>query len=64
MRSLAVHGSRAVVSRAEHKDDRLSLWINKIRVKRGYNKAVVALASKMARMGWAVLANKTVYRAA
>jgi len=52
VRSLLVHGARAVVSRAEHKDDRLSLWINHIRVKRGYNKAVVALA------------NKTVYRAA
>ena len=43
--------------------DRLSLWINNIRAKRGFNKAVVALANKMARMGWAVLANKTVYRA-
>ena len=64
VRSLLVHGARAVVSRAEHKDDRLSLWVNHIRVKRGYNKAVVALANKMARMGWAVLANKTVYRAA
>ena len=64
LRSLLVHGARAVVSRAEHKDDRLSLWINKIRAKRGFNKAVVALANKMARIGWAVLANKTVYQAA
>jgi transposase len=48
LRSLLVHGARAVVSRAEHKDDRLSLWINKIREKRGFNKAVVALANKMA----------------
>jgi transposase len=63
LRSLLVHGARAVVSRAEHKDDRLSLWINKIREKRGVNKAVVALANKMARIGWAVLANKTVYQA-
>jgi transposase len=64
LRSLLVHGARAVVSRAEHQDDRLSLWINKIRGKRGFNKAVVALANKMARIGWAVLANKTVYQAA
>ena len=63
LRSLLVHGARAVVSRAEHKDDRLSLWINKIRAKRGFNRAVVALANKMARIGWAVLANKTVYQA-
>ncbi len=64
LRSLLVHGARAVVSRAEHKEDRLSLWINKVRAKRGFNKAVVALANKMARMGWAVLAHKTVYQAA
>jgi len=64
LRSLLVHGARAVVSRAEHKDDRLSLWINKIRAERGFNKAVVALANKMARIGWAVLAHNTVYQAA
>jgi transposase len=64
LRSLLVHGARAVVSRAEGKEDRLSLWINKIRAKRGFNKAVVALANKMVRMGWAVLAHNTVYQAA
>ncbi|MEE8342344.1 MAG: IS110 family transposase [Gammaproteobacteria bacterium] len=64
LRSLLVHGARAVVSRAEKKEDRLSLWINKVRTKRGFNKATVALANKMARMGWAVLAHKTVYQAA
>jgi hypothetical protein len=53
-----------VVSRAAGKDDRLSRWINRIRAERGFTKAVVALANKMARMGWTVLAHKTVYRAA
>jgi len=64
LRGLLVHGARAVVSRAAGKDDRLSRWINRIRAERGFNKAVVALANKMARMGWTVLAHKTVYRAA
>jgi len=63
LRSLLVHGARAVVSRAGHKQDRLSQWINRIRAERGFNKAVVALANKMARLGWAVLVNKTVYQA-
>lgn len=63
LRSLLVHGARAVVARAEHKTDRLSRWINRIRAKRGYNKAVVALANKLARIGWAVLAHNTVYQA-
>ncbi len=64
LRSLLVHGARAVVIQAGKKDDRLSRWINKIRAERGYNKAVVALANKMARIGWAILAHKTVYQAA
>ena len=64
LRSLLVHGARSVVIRAAKKDDRLSRWINKVKAERGFNKAVVALANKMARIGWAVLANKTVYQAA
>jgi transposase len=63
LRSLLVHGARAVVRQAENKEDRLSQWINAIRAQRGYNKAVVALANKLARMGWAVLAHNTVYQA-
>ena len=62
LRSLLVHGARAVVIQATNKDDRLSRWINKLKAERGYNKAAVALANKMARIGWAILANNTVYR--
>ncbi len=62
LRSLLVHGARAVVSRAEKKDDRLSRWINKIRAERGINKATVALANKLARIGWAILAHNTIYK--
>jgi transposase len=64
LRSLLVHGARAVVIQAAKQDDRLSCWINRIRARRGFNKAVVAMANKMARMGWAVLRNKCVYQAA
>lgn len=64
LRSLLVHGARAVVSRAGKKDDRLSRWINKIREERGINKATVALANKLARIGWAILAHNTVYKPA
>ena len=64
LRSLLVHGARSVVIQAAKKDDRLSRWINKIRAERGYNKATVALANKMARIGWAVLAHKSVYQPA
>ncbi len=64
LRSLLVHGARSVVIQAAKKDDRLSNWINRVRAERGFNKAVVALANKMARIGWAVLAHKTIYQAA
>lgn len=64
LRSLLVHGARSVAIRAATKSDRLSCWINKIRAARGFNKAVVALANKMARIGWALLANKSTYQAA
>mgnify|MGYP000520699209 CR=1 FL=1 len=63
LRSLLVHGARAVVSRAGGKTDPLSLWINRLRERRGFNRAVVALANKLARIGWAVLAHNTTYQA-
>lgn len=64
LRSLLIHGARSVVTRAQHKDDALSRWINRVRAERGFNKAVVALANKLARIGWAVLRHRTAYRAA
>lgn len=64
LRSLLVHGARSVVIQAAKKDDRLSCWINKLRAERGYNKATVALANKMARIGWAILAHKSTYQVA
>ena len=64
LRSLLIHGARAVVSRAANKEDALSRWINKVRAARGFNRAVVALANKLARIGWAILARNTVYQAA
>ena len=62
LRCLLVHGARSVVLHASGKDDRLSRWINRLRQKRGMNKAAVALANKMARIGWAVLRNNTRYQ--
>ncbi len=64
LRSLLIHGARSVVQQAAHKDDRLSRWINSIKAQRGHNKAVVALANKLARIGWAVLRHQREYQAA
>ncbi len=64
LRSLLIHGARAVVNAAPKKDDPLSRWINHLREKRGVNKATVAYANKMARIGWAILRNGTPYQPA
>lgn len=64
LRSLLVHGARAVVQRAAGKEDRLSRWVNRIQAERGANKATVALANKLARIGWALLRYHTVYQPA
>jgi len=64
LRSLLVHGARAVVVQAARKNDPLSKWINRIREERGWNKAVVAMANKLARIGWAILRYNTIYQPA
>jgi len=64
LRCLLIQGARAVVLRANKHDDSLSRWINRIVDRRGKNRAIVALANKMARIGWAVLRYKAVYRTA
>lgn len=61
LRTLMVHGARAVVPRARHKHDRLSRWVTSIAERRHANVAAVALANKTARMAWALLRNKTDY---
>jgi len=61
LRTLMIHGARAVVARATHKDDRLSRWVTNIANKKHPNVAAVALANKTARMAWAMLRNETDY---
>jgi transposase len=61
LRTLLVHGARAVVSQAKHRDDRLSRWVTGIAQRRHPNVAAVALANKTARMAWAMLRNETDY---
>ena len=41
--------------------DRLSTWIQSLIARRGYKKAIVALAAKNARIAWAVLSSGKPY---
>jgi transposase len=61
VRRQIVHGARAVVSRAKHYNDPLSQWINRLIATQGFNKAVVAYANKMVRIGWVVIAKGEEY---
>jgi len=61
LRGLLIHGARSVIKHADKKDDRLSQWATELVARRGKNKATVALANKMARIGWAVLTTGQAY---
>lgn len=55
VRSLLVHGARSVARRAQHDRDAYP-WLHDLIERRGMNKAVVAMANKLARQAWVVLA--------
>jgi transposase len=62
LRSLLVHGARAVIRTAQAKTDRLSIWVMRIAMTRHPNIAAVALANKTARVAWAMLTRGTDYQ--
>ena len=55
LRTLMIHGARAVLRYPQNKDDRLSQWLQKLCNRRNKNIAAVALANKTMRMAWALL---------
>lgn len=64
LRTLLIHGARAVIYRVKDASSRRALWLKQLIERRGINRATVALANKMARIAWALLACGEVYRAA
>jgi len=67
LRTLLIHGARSVLLRAKHKSETdksgLSSWLVGLAARRHTNVAVVALANKMARILWALLAHKREFQA-
>lgn len=55
LRTLLILGARAVLALAKTKTDPISRWAAVLEQRRGYWKAVVAIAAKTARLAWAVL---------
>ena len=62
LRSLLIHGARSALRCADGKDDRILRWALKLAERRGTNVAAVALANKLARIVWAMLAHGRDYQ--
>src|SRR3990172_2057532 len=62
LRTLLIHGARAVIRHAEHKPGHADSWLGKLIARRGKNVAAVALANKNARIAWALLSKKSKFR--
>jgi transposase len=60
LRTLLIHGARAVIRMAEHKPN-IDPWLKKLISRRNKNVAAVALANKNARTIWALLTHDREY---
>lgn len=64
LRTQFIHGARSVLKASAGKSDKFSVWAQALRVRRGHNKACVAIANKMARMAWVIMAKGETYKPA
>jgi transposase len=62
LRKLFIQGARAVMLRGTKQSVGLRTWIENIALRKHHNVAAVALANKMARIAWVVLARGEAYR--
>ena len=61
LRTLLIHGARAVLRMVGQKTDRQSTWLRNLAQRRHPNVAAVAMAHKNARVAWALLSKETAY---
>jgi transposase len=64
IRYLLVHGARSVLQVKEKQASGLKAWLIKLTSRAQHNVAVVALANKLARVAWAILAKGETYQPA
>jgi transposase len=55
LRRLIVAGARSCFAHRERKSDRLGLWVGGLEKRMHPNKAIVALAAKLARIAWVII---------
>lgn len=61
LRTLLVHGARAVLRYTEGKEDNLSHWVRQLAERKHANVAVIALANKTARIAWSITCHGSAY---
>ena len=64
LRRQMIHGARSIAFRMAPREDARSKWLQALVARRGFNRAVVALANKTARIAWALLTRSEAYRVA
>ena len=62
VRMLFIHGARSCLKHLNRDNHELGVWMTKLEHRAHKNVVAVALANKMARIAWAVLAHQDVYR--
>jgi transposase len=62
LRRMFIHGARAMLLRVKYDTGRLGQWAHQLELRAPRNKVVVAVANKLARIAWAVLATGNEYR--
>lgn len=61
LRTLLIHGARSALRTANGKPDKLLQWATRLAERRSFNVAATALANKMARVIWALMAHGRPY---
>jgi len=56
LRCLLVHGARSAIRTLPGKDDRLARWVTNLQKRRHTNVVAVAMANKLARVAWIIMA--------
>ncbi|MEH6825626.1 MAG: transposase, partial [Motiliproteus sp.] len=64
LRTLFIHGARGVLRYVAAKTDRFSRWAQALVERRGHNRACVAVANKLARIAWVIIAKGERYQPA
>ena len=55
LRTLLIQGAKSAVMSAGKRDDPISIWLQQLVVRVGWQRACVAMANKNARILWAVM---------